>query len=190
MKTIHMIGYEKISIGDFIDLLKEHNIKTIIDIRENPFSMRKDFIKKYLSEALTKNGINYIHIKQLGNPKSIREIYKEDKDTKTMLYRYLHYISSQDLSKLIPSLDNVCLMCYEANPFECHRIMIAFELFRRGLIDEIKDLRTGISRDEILLFCQNISNIESVIFRDYMHSWHYGTANREKRISSCIPSSV
>ena len=192
MKKIFTVGYEKIKTEDFIHLLKENNINVLVDVRENPFSMRKDFIKKYLSEILMENGISYTHLKMLGNPKFIRDNFKENKDTQEMLYKYMQYIRTKDLTSIAKLIgdNNICLMCYEKDPLDCHRTVLAFELYRRGIIDAFEDLRGRLPKDEILLFCQNISSVESILFGNDMHSWNIGTTDGKERISPCLSSSI
>jgi len=163
--VIYLIGYEKIKTEDFINLLKEKNIKYLVDVRENPFSMRKDFIKKYLKEKLEKEGIKYIHIKELGNPREIRKEYKEKKDLKLALFRYMEYIKEgltkeiEDEIKELLRKGNTALMCYEKNPLECHRLVLAYELYKRGVINEFIDIRAPVQQDKMMLYCEDLSNI-------------------------------
>ena len=70
--TIYTIGYEGIDIDDFLYLLQNHNIETVVDIRELPLSRKQGFSKNILSNHLNLKGYEYIHIPQLGCPKPIR----------------------------------------------------------------------------------------------------------------------
>ena len=62
---IYTIGYQDMSIERFVDVIKQHYIQAIIDIRENPYSRNKHFSKKNLAVTLDTNGIGYYHFKEL-----------------------------------------------------------------------------------------------------------------------------
>ena len=160
-RHLYLIGYQEYSINDFIKTLKSMHIKVLIDIRENPWSRRKEFRKNILNEILRKNGIIYIHIPALGNPKNIREYYKLHKDTLKMLTDYYLYLSISNLD--IPSIfdellsEPVVLMCYEKETTSCHRLALAIKLLLGGVIDGFTDIREEINKDQIFLFCENLS---------------------------------
>jgi len=44
--TIYTIGYEGIDIEQFFTLLSEHNIETVVDVRELPLSRKPGFSKE------------------------------------------------------------------------------------------------------------------------------------------------
>ncbi len=54
MPRLHIltIGYEGVSLTDFIATLKAHRVRQILDVRELPMSRRKGFSKTALSLAL------------------------------------------------------------------------------------------------------------------------------------------
>ncbi len=59
--SLYTIGYEKKSIEMFINQLIENNIKLVVDVRQNAFSMKFDFIKSTLEKVLEKLDIDYLH---------------------------------------------------------------------------------------------------------------------------------
>ena len=67
------IGYTGRKIEEIMALLKEHGVRTLIDIRQNPVSMyRPELSKGNLARLLENNGLCYAHVPELGVPRDIR----------------------------------------------------------------------------------------------------------------------
>jgi ParB/RepB/Spo0J family partition protein len=127
--TTHYSGKD---VGTFAETLKANGVKTLIDIRDTPFSQfRPEFNKESLSKTLTGKGINYLHHPELGVPKEQR-----DKLAKTGNWSGLFGWYDNNV---IPKLDSVlnsksapakpvAFMCVEKDPQKCHRHRIALEL--------------------------------------------------------------
>lgn len=131
MKHIFTIGYEGASIVDFISTLKSSQISVVLDIREIPLSRRKGFSKQALSQALAASGIDYLHERALGSPKTIRDALHRDKDYKKFFRLFEDYLDTRQalLNDLAERLnDNVALLCYERDPNLCHRLVVAEHL--------------------------------------------------------------
>ncbi|MBK7353288.1 MAG: DUF488 domain-containing protein [Nitrosomonas sp.] len=126
---ISTIGYEGIDIEEFIKLLRDYNIETIVDVREIPLSRKSGFSKKSLSNILNLSGFEYVHMAQLGCPKTIREHYRQDGNWKFYSEGFLKYLSTQKLAITelsdLAALSNCALLCYEADFNFCHRSMVA-----------------------------------------------------------------
>ena len=127
--TIYTIGYEGISIEKFFMLLKEHDIETVVDVRELPLSRKAGFSKKILAASLNLSGLEYTHLADLGCPKPIRDRYRDDADWRRYKEGFLKYLSTQEdaieeLTKLASS-SNCALLCFEADFNFCHRSMVA-----------------------------------------------------------------
>lgn len=57
VSMLHTIGYEGLTIGEFLDILSIHNIDLVVDVRELPLSRKRGFSKKVLAHKLGENGI-------------------------------------------------------------------------------------------------------------------------------------
>ena len=58
---IFTIGYGDRSIDEFIDVLRQHNLDYLIDVRSAPYSRFKpEFSKDALERALRQQGIRYV----------------------------------------------------------------------------------------------------------------------------------
>jgi len=127
--TIFTIGYEGLDIDAFILLLAEHEIDTVVDIRELPLSRKIGFSKKSLASVLNLSGLEYIHMVNLGCPKPVRDRYRDDGNWKFYTEGFLKHLNTQktaiaELSDLVSS-SNCALLCYEADFNFCHRSMVA-----------------------------------------------------------------
>lgn len=128
------IGYEGVSLTDFIATLKAHRVRQVLDVRELPMSRRKGFSKTALSLALAEAGISYTHERRLGTPRWLRHRLREDCDIAGFRkdFRKLLVARRPVLDSLAGSLSGrVVLLCYERNPAECHRSLVAAALARR-----------------------------------------------------------
>lgn len=66
-KIIYTLGHSTRSIEEFIDLLKSHEIKMLIDVRTIPKSRHNpQFNEETLEIALKESGILYHHLTKLG----------------------------------------------------------------------------------------------------------------------------
>jgi uncharacterized protein (DUF488 family) len=130
MKKVFTIGYEDVEITRFIEILKENGVKTLVDIRKYPVSDQEGFEGSALKFRCRMGGIEYIHIKALGNPKK----YWGESNWKT-LYRdnvlrdKMEGVAIQ-LGKLVQP---IVLMCKEKDHCKCHRSVLAEELGNRGV---------------------------------------------------------
>jgi uncharacterized protein (DUF488 family) len=127
------IGYEGACLEDFIATLVAADIRYLVDVRELPISRRKGFAKTALSEALGQVGIEYVHLKGLGDPKEGREAARL-KDFSTFHKIFANHMESEaakaDLAAAsrIAVTGGACLMCFERDPHTCHRTLVAHAL--------------------------------------------------------------
>lgn len=140
------IGYESAELADFIETLKISNVQILIDVRERAQSRRKGFSKSALADALANAGIEYLHMRELGDPKEGRDAARSG-DFKKFRRIYSKVLSGRNaklaISKIIEILDqqNVCLLCYERDPMTCHRKMITDNI---ESIEKIKSKHLGV----------------------------------------------
>jgi uncharacterized protein (DUF488 family) len=139
---IFTIGYEGASTDRFLKTLKAAGITRLLDVRELPLSRRQGFSKSALSTILERAGIDYQHERALGAPRRLRHRLREDKDLSRYFAEFHEYLATQGalLDVLARSLTGaVALLCYERNPAECHRSVVAAALARR-LKGRVEDL--------------------------------------------------
>ncbi len=127
--TLYTLGYEGQSIESFLTALKEHSIECLLDVRELPLSRKRGFSKTALKNHLERNHIKYIHFREFGSPKEIRERLKETKDYVVFFKAMENHLA--DVEDALEEayhciLENVsCLLCFEKSPKQCHRSLVA-----------------------------------------------------------------
>ncbi|MDI6744208.1 MAG: DUF488 family protein [Thermodesulfovibrionales bacterium] len=84
MKRIYTLGTGRRSEEDFIEILFDYDIKTLIDVRSFPMSKMPVFTRDNLENLLKKEGISYVFLgKELGGfRKGGYEAYTETEDFK------------------------------------------------------------------------------------------------------------
>lgn len=127
---LYTLGYESAAIEDFIATLKTADIKRIIDVREYPLSRRKGFSKNILHALLQANDVDYVHLRGLGDPKEGREAARAGNYEKFLQIFTSHMKTAPAVADLKTAIDLAtssvsCLLCYERNPDECHRTIVA-----------------------------------------------------------------
>ena len=127
---LNTIGYEGASLDDFLATLIAADVRCLVDVRELPISRRKGFAKNALSSALERAGIEYVHLKGLGDPKPGREAARR-KDYGALREIFATHMKSEDArndlkiaSKFVLA-GGTCLMCFERDPHTCHRELVA-----------------------------------------------------------------
>ncbi|MDD9910334.1 MAG: DUF488 domain-containing protein [Ahrensia sp.] len=129
------IGYEKCSLDDFVATLVDRKIEVLVDIRDRAQSRRRGFSKTALAEAVGDAGIDYIHIKALGDPKEGREAARAglmDKFRKIFIAVLSEETAQNALSEVesLAKEKKICLMCYERDHHVCHRKIVSDHLER------------------------------------------------------------
>ena len=152
MTIIYTLGYEGTDVQQFITTLLRAGVEVVADVRAVPLSRKKGFSKKRLSERLACAGIEYLHFADLGNPRHGREAAKAGNITKfhRVYLKHLSTIHAQTALKQLAELCTsraICLLCFEREPTDCHRTLIASELSSCG-IDRV-DLFTDSSGQNV-----------------------------------------
>ncbi len=130
MESVYTVGYEEKSIDEFIQSLRKHHIKVLVDVREIPASRKKGFSKTKLNERLESVGIRYLHVKELGSPRELRKRLYSDKDYSYFFKEYKKHLENnidilERLYNETISNESSCLMCMERFPAQCHRKVVA-----------------------------------------------------------------
>lgn len=149
---IATIGYEKASLDDFIATLKTSKIDILVDIRDRAQSRRAGFSKTALGNALRNEGIEYLHVRELGDPKEGRDAarsgdYARFRQVFAEVMRSDIAKKAMNLIEELALLNEVCLMCFERDQNTCHRKIVA-EHLGATLNTKVRHLgvRDGISK--------------------------------------------
>lgn len=130
--TIYTIGHSTHSIEEFVAMLQSFDIRMLVDIRRFPGSRKyPQFNKEQLNGALTRSGIQYIHMEALGGRRQMRKDSKNDRWRNSSFRGYADYMEGADFQAAIKMLEAVALrqptayMCSEALWWRCHRSMVS-----------------------------------------------------------------
>jgi hypothetical protein len=141
------VGYERFKDNrDFAALLAAKGVDRLVDVRELPISRRRGYAKTALAGALAAAGIEYVHLRGLGNPKPYRHLYKSGhvEEGRKLYKRYLLGERRDVLDQLVPLLreKRTVLMCLEHDAAACHRTVI-FNALRDDLRLELDVAELG-----------------------------------------------
>lgn len=129
--VLFTIGYEGISLEEYLVRLLKNDVKVLVDVRNNPLSMKYGFSKSQLKKYCASLGIEYVHIPEVGIQSDQRQelntqsdydklfaIYRKNNLTKTTYYQ-------NEILKLLKQHKRIALTCFEANICQCHRKHLA-----------------------------------------------------------------
>ncbi len=140
MTSLYTIGYEGLTLKQFVKKMEDNCVQIVVDVRELPLSRKPGFSKTKLSEALAKAGIQYESIRALGSPRELRHEFRETKDWSSFSSRFLMHLKDQ--TDVLERLANqayekpMCLLCFEHDSSVCHRSIVArktIEIANNGL---------------------------------------------------------
>jgi len=128
----YTIGYGGRKPHEFLDLLKQKDVKVVVDVRLRPdrasmgsFARAKSQ-DKGIQKLLATASIEYISVLELGN------VFLEYTDWRER-YRELLGKAGDVLTTRLENISSpFCLMCAEKSPSECHRSLIAEYLVYKG----------------------------------------------------------
>ncbi|MBN1972533.1 MAG: DUF488 domain-containing protein [Sedimentisphaerales bacterium] len=132
--VLFTIGYEGISVDEYLRRLISNNVSALIDVRKNPFSRKHGFSKNHLQAYTAKAGIKYFHLPELGIPSGLRKDLDDDASYVNLFKYYSTNIlpyqqqAIDEIKDLIAKYRRVALTCFEADYRMCHRHKVA-ELF-------------------------------------------------------------
>ncbi len=130
-KKLFTIGYEGISLENYINKLLLQNVTLLCDVRKNSFSMKYGFSKKQLKYACEAVGISFLHIPELGINGGKRKDLKTMADYNQLFSEYeaTTLVDNKEhllrLANLFTQYNRIALTCFEASHCMCHRGRVA-----------------------------------------------------------------
>lgn len=139
------IGHSTRTWAEFLQLLRVHRVRRVIDVRSIPKSRHNpQFNRAVLSKKLRAAKIGYVHLRKLGGLRHPR------RDSMNMGWRnasfrgFADYMQTSDFDAGLQRLMKLArqkrsaIMCAEAVPWRCHRSLIADALTVRGV--QVEDI--------------------------------------------------
>jgi len=121
------IGYEGISLEEYLNRLIKNDVKVLVDVRNNPFSMKYGFSKTQLKCFCESLNIEYLHIPEVGIQSEQRKELKTQTDYDNLFdtYRKINLKKTkthqEQILRLLNEKKRIALTCFEANICQCHR---------------------------------------------------------------------
>jgi uncharacterized protein (DUF488 family) len=140
VSEILTVGHSTHGAGEFLDLLRRHDVEALVDVRRFPSSRRlPHFNAGALRESMAGAGIEYV---QLGDALGGRR--KPRPDTPNSGWRvagfrgYADHLATGEAQSALAELERLgrdrrtAFMCAEGPWWRCHRQLIADALLARG----------------------------------------------------------
>ncbi|MCD4734902.1 MAG: DUF488 domain-containing protein [Bacteroidales bacterium] len=129
--VLFTIGYEGISLEEYLNKLIVNDVKLLCDVRKNSLSMKYGFSKNQLEKACKGVGIEYMHIPEVGIEPSKRQQLNTQADYDKLFDFYRsdvlenETLKQKEILKLLKNKKRIALTCFEANIYQCHRKHLA-----------------------------------------------------------------
>ncbi|MBM6596730.1 DUF488 domain-containing protein [Microvirga pudoricolor] len=136
--TLYTIGYEGADPDRFLTTLKDAGVEILADVRAVALSRKRGYSKTALRNSLENGGIGYRHFVQLGTPKSGREAARAGNGNLMRRIYCDEVLATEPAHEALEELAAlaetrpICLLCFEREPENCHRRILAEMLERRG----------------------------------------------------------
>lgn len=134
-RQLFTVGYEGTKINPFISNLHTNNIDCIIDVRDIPLSRKPGFSKTALAQNLKNANIHYVHLRELGTPKTVREKLRLSGNYEIFFRTMDEHLASKkeaiEFAYKYMNKHTCCLMCFEHSADECHRSIVAKKIKER-----------------------------------------------------------
>ena len=131
------VGYEGRSAEDLIAVLLDAGVEVVADIRLNPTSRKPGLSKTKLSAALADAGLEYVHLRALGNPKENRDPFWSGK-VATGVRRFRELLQAPEPAASLDELTElarehrVAVLCFERDHERCHRQVVTAAVTERS----------------------------------------------------------
>jgi len=130
MSPLATIGYERATQTEVIGRLQAAGVEVVVDVRAVAASRRAGFSKTVLAASLAEAGIGYVHLRELGTPKPGRDAARHGRTAEMHAIFEAHLAEPAAQLELAQAIGiagdrKAALLCYEADPAQCHRTIVA-----------------------------------------------------------------
>ncbi len=135
-RTVYTIGHSNVAAERLLELLRQHEITAVADVRSQPYSrFNPQFNRENIEAFLKKSGVEYVYLgRELGARPEDPSCYREEKAQYSLIAQTPLFQSG--LQRLYAGMERfrVALMCAEKDPMGCHRtILVARRLHEQGI---------------------------------------------------------
>src|SRR6185295_8246212 len=129
---VFTIGHSTRAIEELLELLAEHGVRVLVDVRRYPASRRHpQFSREALAASLARAGIEYVHEPDLGGRRAARP---DSQHTAWRVEAFRGYADHMETPEFKAALERLqrraaetptAILCAEAVPWRCHRRLIS-----------------------------------------------------------------
>lgn len=149
-RKIYSLGHSDASLAEFMELLREHAIEQVADVRRFPRSRRyPHFCDDVLRHSLERNGVRYRHFPNLGGYRKERSSSPHTALDNSGFRAYADYMLTPEFREATRGFLEwanggvTTFMCAESSPECCHRRFLSDSLVTEGL--EVEHVGRGRS---------------------------------------------
>lgn len=136
---IWTVGHSNRTFDAFLEILRAHEIKLLVDVRRFPGSRRlPHFSREALEKSLPGAGIGYCHLSELGGRRAPNPNSRNTAWRNSQFRGYADHMDTPEFRQAIERLlhaastRRTAIMCAEACWWQCHRSLVADYLKARG----------------------------------------------------------
>lgn len=134
------IGHSTRTLEEFTEMLKTYAVTLVVDVRTVPHSRHNpQFNKEALPDHLKLLNIKYIHLPEIGGLRHTTRNSINLALENASFRGYADYMQTKDFTEALLKVvalareNRLVLMCAEALPWKCHRILIGDALVARHM---------------------------------------------------------
>jgi len=145
MKVVYTIGTQGMHDAPFLQLLREHQVDAVIDVRlRNEGRYYRFASGKHIRALVEQDGIAYRHELAFAPTSAMRKVYEVYGDWAAYELTYDCLKDEREMGTLwgeeYSRFTNPCLLCAEELPDRCHRRLLAEHL---GKVFDVPILHLG-----------------------------------------------
>jgi uncharacterized protein (DUF488 family) len=136
--TVFTIGHSTRPLAEFIEMLRAHGVRRVVDVRSIPRSRHNpQFNRETLARHLRAARIGYVHLKKLGGLRHAKADSANLGWHNASFRGFADYMQTDQFLTGLARLEKLAtgkptaIMCAEAVPWRCHRSLIADTLVVR-----------------------------------------------------------
>ena len=179
MSDLFTIGHSTHTAEKFLDLLRQHKVEAIGDVRSNPFSAwTPQFNRAALEPALRQANIQYVFLgDELGARRTEREVYIDGVARYERIAKLTAFQSGLERVRKGARKFRLALMCAEKDCLECHRTILVCRHLRRdlnighiqedGAVETHRDAESRLMKEEKIPQIDLFMNEADLIERAY-----------------------
>ncbi|MDN5272009.1 DUF488 family protein [Chloroflexus sp. MS-CIW-1] len=129
--VLFTVGYEGRSLEHYLNILIRNGINLLVDVRNNPASMKPGFSKRQLERICKLVDIEYRHFPEVGIAPELRKGLRAQDDYDDLFAAYRRTIlpttlpTQREILNLLQQYRRIALTCFEAESQRCHRRHLA-----------------------------------------------------------------